>query len=562
MLKELVDLSQYFELPPIGFAPCVVHWEFDLSHEKPAIKLLIDTSKKKPKHGLKKLVPTLRRNADFSFLIDDSAEYVFGVGSRGEKRHNLYLKLLDKCIEETEVSAAIKVKDFLETSEIDEIQLELEKLLEEDKKREENWWAKDRIIFTINGKSITLDSPKIRQFWTDYYIQQQNLKEGICSITGQEMSIVDKKMPATIKGVPNTQTSGGSISSFSQPAYCTHGWSGNNNVSIGFKTAIESHQVLDLLLNKPENHFRLGNQVFVFWGDTDGEGINPDFWSDPNPTLKIFESIDRPKEYPGSIAVSKYFHLAVLKGNKGRIALVSWNKTTSEKIKDSITNFINCQQLNPSQWAKPIWILTNCAFLDPKKEYTDRTSLALVKAALLGENIPEDYAIKVIERICIEQDVFKNLNRAKALAFYLQNTMNKRSSPQSEEFAYALGRIAFLMHRAQIVAQNLQREDTSVSRSLRALSTTPAQVFPRLYEGCTVYHLEDRAALSDSKRGQWLRILKRSLDKEFEQLIDYSPEVLPNLFTVRQQAQFFLGFATRRAEWFRKKDKEDQDIEI
>jgi hypothetical protein len=358
-------------------------------------------------------------------------------------------------------------------------------------------------------------------------------------------------MPAMVKGVPNTQSSGAAITSFDKAAYQSYGWEGNANAPIGFEPAVQIHKMLDVLLQKDSHHIRFGNQVFVFWGNQNAEGLVPEFWNDPATGVAkgIFETPNKPGDLPGGIrALSRRFYLATLKGNKGRIALSNWSECDPKQVKIYVQRFVDCQKLVEGERPKPIWVLRNCAFKDPKKEHTDRIEIALVKAALFGEPLPDEYALKVINRICQEGDVMRNLDRAKALAFYLESRMKK---PTHDRIAYVLGRISFLMHWAQKTAQNLSREETNVSRSLRTLSLTPALMFPRLYQGCITNHLEDRDALKDKKRSGILINLKKRLEREFNALGDYDPDRdLPEIFNVRQQTQFFIGFAKCRAEYF------------
>ena len=67
----------------------------------------------------------MRRNGDETLLIDDGGEYVFGAGDRGEKRHNLYLQLLGRCLQETNHEAVKAVYDFVTNTTVEKITAEL-----------------------------------------------------------------------------------------------------------------------------------------------------------------------------------------------------------------------------------------------------------------------------------------------------------------------------------------------------------------------------------------------------------------------------------------------------
>lgn len=581
MLRELYELSQHFDRQPLGYSKIGVKWQIELSDRHPCLLLLetVETKgkKSKTKPGKKLLVPDLRRNNDKALLIDDGAEYVFGIGPRGERRHTLYLELLQQCIDATQDEGAIRVKAFLDRCDVEALDRQASEAIPpptdrqgNPKSRDRFWWYRDRIVFTLDGEFVT-QRPAIREFWSNYYSQEQGTARSTCLLTGRERETIRDKMPAMVKGVPNTQSSGAAIVSFDKPAYQAYGWEGNTNAPIGFEPAVAVHQTLDIVLKSDKHHYRLGNQTFIFWGDCKAEGIDPTFWNDPAASMVtgLFASAETGK-IPSQRLLSRRFYLAVLKGNKGRIALSYWNEQESENLKVSARQFVRCQQWTEGDRVLAVWQLRNAAFREPNKEHTDRVDLALVRSALFGEPLPENYAIKVIDRICQERDVMRSLNRAKALAFYCtttlpesecETTMNP-SDPISrrEILAYRLGRIAFLMHWAQYTAQNLSREETNVSRSLRTLSTTPALVFSRLYQGCIANHLEDRQALQEETRAKRLRNLKFRLNEEFTQL-DYDPADLPTTFNVREQAQFFLGFGKARADYFEKKSESAQDIE-
>ncbi|MFP4008855.1 MAG: type I-C CRISPR-associated protein Cas8c/Csd1 [Spirulinaceae cyanobacterium] len=559
MLRELYELSHHFKKPPLGYSEIGVMWAIELSDKTPYLQKLTSKDKQgKDKDGEKLLVPDLRRNNDKALLIDDGAEYVFGIGERGERRHQLYLELLQQCIDATQDEGAKLVRDFIQNCDIEAIDSQVSAEIPppndkqgNPKERDRFWWYRDRIIFLLDSQAVT-QRPKIQEFWAEYYSREQGTTPGTCLLTGEDRPTIRDKMPAMVKGVPNTQSSGAAIVSFDKAAYQAYGWDGNTNAPIGFVPAVAVHQTLDILLKDDSYHYRLGNQTFIFWGNREAEGIDPQFWDAPSEIAEnLFKTPQKPSELPDT-EESESFYLAVLKGNKGRIALSHWDERSTETLKESALQFVECQKLIEDGYALPVWRLRNAAFREPNKEHTDRIDLALVRSALFGEALPENFAIKVIDRICQEQDTMRSLDRAKALAFYCRTTMKSNSeTPRSEVFAYYLGRIAFLMHWAQYTAQNLSREDTNVSRSLRLLSSTPAQVFPRLYEGCITNHLEDRQA--QEKYGGILKNLKKRLNEEFTAL-GYNPSKtkLPTTFNTREQAQFFLGFGTARAEYFSK----------
>jgi len=610
MLRELNHLGIEFELSPLGYSEVIAHWEIQLPTG--GIIPLVTTLEGKTKEGKTKpgqslLLPDLRRNADEPLLVSDAGEYVFGVGDRGSKRQPLYLQLLDLCIANTGDEGCIQVRNFINSAEVEELERCFRERMPLQTKQEYDKfsWERDRIIFTLNGEIVT-DRPAVQQFWSKYYASKQDVEEGTCLLTGEKTLTVGRKMPMMIKGVPGSASSGAALTSFDKAAYQSFGWEGNTNAPIGFEAAVRLHKMLDVLLRSPHHHERIGGQVFVFWGAQNGEGIDRKVWEDPAAAVakSIFTSRDQPSILPDDSEISVFF-LATLKGNRGRVALSSWDEQTRETISESVTRFVECQQFAKNLRAKPIWRLRNCAFREPNKEYTDKIDTALVRAVLCGASLPDEYAIRVINRICLEQDVFHSKERAQALAFYLESNsrgilqhLQSKNNDRDRSFAvtntkimdnvptlpsqddhlkrqkvaYILGRIAFLMHWAQYVAQHSQlgktdkeqteeetkklpREDTNVSRSLRALSTTPVQVFPKVFHGCITHHLEARDG--DKQLGY----IKRCINQEFTKFGDgFDPSVdLPETFNVKEQSCFFMGWGIRRSEFFTTKEKEKKN---
>ncbi|MFM5980665.1 MAG: type I-C CRISPR-associated protein Cas8c/Csd1 [Sphaerospermopsis kisseleviana] len=555
MLQELnqlgIALEQDNQLTPIGFSECLCHWQINLPLGSFQV-LETAATKGKPKFGRKILVPDLRRNGDEPLLIDDGGEYVFGAGDRGGKRHQMYLQLLERCLQETNHEAVKAVYEFITNTTVEQITTKLTEIYPPAANTAANTdWCRDRFVFLFEGKQIT-KIPVVQKWWVNYYASKQDTVNGVCLLTGEQTLIMKQKMPMMVKGVPGAATSGAAISSFQEDAYKSHGWYRNINAPIGFESAVRYHKALDFLLNSDTNRYKLGDQVFVYWGEEDGEGINPEIWE--NPAFEsIFASPHSPKKFNLEDIKSSKFYLAILKGNKGRISVSGWSEVTTQKIKDSIGQFIQCQQVNDLS-PSPMWMLCNSAFLNPSKEHTDRIATALIKAAFLGESLPEEYAYRIIDRICSEK-VFHDFPskskqsryfpRLQGLLLYLAtNNMKYPTGDPKFDTAYTLGRIAFLMHQSQVKAQNMSEDNTNVMRSLKTLSSTPTQVFARLCHGCTHYHIE-----SDNSK-----YIKELLAEEFE---NFDISILPEVLDLKSQALFFQGWWQKRAEFFKSKEKSE-----
>jgi len=553
MLPELYQLSQLVELDPLGYGHATIHWSLDLySHNITPLYQTLSATKKgqacKQKFGKPVLVPEMRRNAACALLIDDSAEYLFGAGERGKQRQTMYLELLDRFLLDVEVAEVKSLRQYLANIAIEDIivQIQTSSISVSDQKD----WEKHRFIILYQGKQLTRFAD-IEKWWSNYYQATQDTTKGTCTISGIEGYLAGSKLPVLVKGVPGSQPSGAALSSFDKGAYQSYGWDGNYNAPISFAIAAQTHSLLNQLLRDPLHHYQQGKLCFVFWGyEDDGTfGINPDFWNhDPAAAVAqgLLSTPTSPKQMPGTRGFRHQFYLASLKGNVGRVAIISMEQQDIQEIKQNVQAFLNCQLYHSNIKAAPIWCLLHAAFRDPKNEHTDKIFQALIMHAILGHKLPEDYALRLLRRIPIDLIEQPSLQVPfQGLSLFVQG---KDPMNETEKLAYQLGRAAFMMHAIQIKAQNRANEDsTNVLRSLKTFSTFPATVFPRLYQGALIH-------LSESQSLEWMNKL---LTAELVTITE--PIEIPNNFNTREQSYFYLGWAKKRSEFFQKKEDKSEN---
>jgi hypothetical protein len=374
-----------------------------------------------------------------------------------------------------------------------------------------------------------------------------------------------------VKGVPGSQFKGAALMSFNVESFESHRWKDSEHAPLGFNVAERSHQMLNRLLQEPRHSYRQGNTAFVYWGQYD-TGLNPSIWDDPEAlwdddaaavAQMVFVTPDQPKGFNSEACKSERFYLAILTGCDGRIAISRWDELTAQKIAENVTRYIQTQKSIPGYKARPLWQLAGSCFRDPSKEQIDTVVRALVGNALWGSAIPPSVVTQTIERIYL--DIFADKRdlkkyhgryyaRLQILALYLGLMTDKRPL----KIACHLGAIAYLMHDAEMTARKLEDPGkTGVAASLRALATTPKQVFGRLYQNAILYHLPAPCIDSEPKKQESRRRhLKRSgklLREEFGKLveIDLSPETdLPTTFSLDESAWFYLGWGLREATFW------------
>lgn len=376
-----------------------------------------------------------------------------------------------------------------------------------------------------------------------------------------------------IKGVRGSKGKGAALMSFNYESIESRRWKDSEHAPLGFDVAERSHQMLNKLLQSERHHYSQGKNAFVYWGDYD-TGLNPAIWDEPEDlwdddaasvAQMIFTTPDDPKGFSAEACRCPQFYLAILTGCDGRIAISRWDEVTPAKIAENVTHYIATQKSIPGYKARPIWQLAGSCFRDPAKEHIDPVVQALVMNALRGTAIPRTVAAKAIERIFL--DLFSDQKDAKyhsryysrfqILALYT-NVMTNTQSPEmirKLQIAQSIGAIAYLMHDAEITARNLDDPGkTGVAGSLRALSSTPKNVFGRLYQNAILYHLPTPCNDGDPKKQETRRRrLKRAgklIREEFSKLVEVglSPDTdLPTTFSLDETAWFYLGWGLREA---------------
>ncbi|MGK7892122.1 MAG: type I-C CRISPR-associated protein Cas8c/Csd1 [Xenococcus sp. (in: cyanobacteria)] len=588
MFKELFELGQNVGviLPPVGYDYLIADVEIHIDHPFSISPIFGQDIKGKEYLGKAILLPSIVRSSNATsrpLPIADKGEFLFGTGKKQTNYHNL----LEECFDTTQDKAVQEILNLLQRLTPERVIKDCSPWL--DGKKSGKSLEEARFVFLYRGQLVT-DRPEIKQFWAKKFAEISGISDiGQCTISGKQEKLVKSTLPTMIKGVPATQGKGAQIISFNIDSVASRKWEKLEHSPISFEVAERSHQMLNKLLREDRHSYKQGKMAFVYWGEYD-EGLNGDIWENPEELWDddsaevaemIFTSPDDPNKFIDlSNCNSTKFYLAILRGCDGRIAISRWSETNPAEISKNVVHYIKTQKSIPGYKARPIWQLANSCFRDPKKEQTAPVVKALVLHALWGKPIPLSIVSKAMERIYL--DLFSRGNdhkyysryrsRFQILALYV-NSMKDSKSPEMArrlKIAQQLGAVAYLMHDAEMTARNLDDVGkTGVAGSLRALSTTPQQVFGRLYQNAILYHLPTSCNDGESeKRESRRRRLKRIgklLREEFNKLVEMklTPETdLPTTFNLDENAWFHLGWAMREATFwagFEKSDNNNND---
>ena len=585
MLKELFELSQNVgvTLPPVGYDYLRADVEIQIDHPFSISPIISQDKKGKEYLGRAILLPSIVRSSNVAsrpLPIADKGEFLFGTG----KKQTNYRNLLEECFDETQDEAVKEILNLLQNLTPERVINNCSPWL--NGKTNGKSVDQARFVFLDRGKLVT-DRPAIKQFWAKKFAEISGISDlGQCTISGQQERLVESTLPTMVKGVPATQGKGAQIISFNIDSVASRKWEKAEHSPISFEVAERSHQMLNKLLRENRHHYKQGKMAFVYWGEYN-EGLNEGIWEDPEELWDddsaevaemIFTSPDDPNKFVDlSNCDSIKFYLAVLTGCDGRIAISRWSETSPAEISKNVVSYIGTQKSIPGYKARPIWQLANSCFRDPNKEQVDPVVKALVLHALWGTPIPQSLVLKAIERIYLDlfsggkdQKYYSRYrSRFQILSLYVNNMNDSQSLEMARrlKIAQQLGAVAYLMHNAEMTARNLDDAGkTGVAGSLKALSTTPKQVFGRLYQKTILYYLptpcNDGEPKKQESRRRRLKRIGKLLREEFNKLVgmNLTPETdLPTTFNLDENAWFHLGWAMREATFWEGVEQSDDD---
>lgn len=94
---------------------------------------------------------------------------------------------------------------------------------------------------------------------------EQESGQGICLVTGHCGPLA--RLHANIKGVAGAQSSGASLVSFNEPAFCSYGHEQGANAPTGQYAAFAYTTALNKLLEDKKHVCHVGDTTIVFWAD-------------------------------------------------------------------------------------------------------------------------------------------------------------------------------------------------------------------------------------------------------------------------------------------------------
>jgi CRISPR-associated protein Csd1 len=602
LLSALLESAdQFSDLPPIGYEEVDIRWVVDID---PSVEHA-DTLVPFDRGALRKWVPTrgdrsgsVTTSNSKPALFVDRASYALGLKDKGEiadtLEHGAFSELLKTSFLETADQESADILRFLQerwASGTSSSETKSPARLRERVCREVK--PKDLVALRSGGGVFPFEKPQNRSFWAKYLEQVCCEGTGFCSICGAERATV-RVLPWQI-GIFDYSCP---ISSFNKTAFESFGKNQTANSPMCFACASKASQVLQHLAkdvrrssvlakdeSKGEGKAPLRNQLAVFWlkhdihqaaiprgtpislQDVLKKPLDPNAALKPPPAevgqMKSLLSIPWSQERGPLRLDDNRFYLAVLSPNKSRLVVREWMEESVGTVIEKMSGFVDAASIVNSAGTEVVFP-TIPKILEMLKPWGSRnagidTNLmrGLLRTAYQGIPPPQGILNLAVRRYLIpdrpadrkEEEEMGARRTVLAATMKLVITYGKQEAITLQKLdtsgrnsAYLSGQLLAVLEEAQMRASRWKINGTLVDRYYGAASTAPGSVLGQLLNQSTKSHMP--------------KVRKENLGySALEGLIEDTLEKMdkcggfPCTLTLRNQAEFALGFYLQRAEF-------------
>jgi len=327
---------------------------------------------------------------------------------------------------------------------------------------------------------------------------------------------------------------------------------------------------LNSLLADPDRRRRDSESVTVWWTREPVEDDPLGALDDPTPETvgRLLDSLQhRPDPIAAEEVDTNAYYALTLGVNNARVVVRDWLDIPLPKLRDNIAHWFRVHQVFDG-WSGtyqhlPIWRLAaSTGRWDTKaKKYAARTALhgvdsALRRAAMHRTPLPAQLLPHLLQRIRADHRL--DAPRIALLQLIVNPPGKERTTTMPDSEAPSHGENtggtlqaepsqAYLCGRAFAILEDIQRaalpklNATIGDKYFGTAMTAPAAVFTNLHRGAKA-HLK---RLRRDRPGTGVA-LERKLTEVFAAIDRAGP--IPTMLTMRQQADFVLGYERQRAE--------------
>ena len=420
------------------------------------------------------------------------------------------------------------------------------------------------VVFSLDGpRGLIHKRPAARRIW-QRYLARQGDDERLCLVTGEVAP--SKPTHPKIKGVRDAQSSGASIVSFNQDAFCSHGKKQGANAPVSEKAAFAYTTALNTLLARDSRRrITIGDATTVFWADASGGedaakkaedlfAMLADPPSADEEEAKIADKLEaissgRPlADAVVGVNERTRFHVLGLSPNAARVSVRYWYTDRIGTLARRIVDHWRDLRIEPLPWKTPpsAWrLLIETA---PQRKSDNSPPIlagAVMRAILTGSAYPRSLLATVVMRM--RQDHEINGMRAAickaciAREFRLGRIMEDvpvSLNTNETNVAYRLGRLFAVYESIQLAALG-NVNATIKDRYFGAASATPATVFPLLVR-TSGHHLTSLRKNEKPGLAHWF-------EREIDDIIGGVDTALPRSLRLEEQGRFAIGYHHQRA---------------
>lgn len=530
--------SPLLETVPIGYGVGSVMWAFDRQAGWLCLDPDYDPTGKPPKKTQRLILPELQRNATDPKLISDTFEYLHP--THNPKRATVWRELVRQCEVDTGMALGWVIAA---ADDVDRYPA--------------NYSIKDRVTFRDGGLEIT-DDATVRDWWQAQHRDRFCSIEGLCHVSGETVPLTTKL--EKVKGCPGANGSGASMTTNYRPAF--QSWNqGEDYAYVSYELNHAVRVGLEALLSDRESCLRLGSIAWIAWTDSSPFQLDP--LSYPADPAAFIKSLDVFKARSMS-ADTRQLHIACLRGDAGRIAVLHYSADEPVMIAENIKRWFAVQasvfdgeadftkakkgeEPKPSPTAFGLKALLE-ATLSPGQKVNDRTGdiNALMRSALFGRPLPTEILVRLLSRLFNPANKTNRTQRAMLALCLNYHAMTQSLSDADRQVARLHGRLLGLYSRAQKKANGMgDIAQTMPYRSLARYGKTPHVLSLRLAEAFGVW----RSKLNHNGQDDWLT---GEIQRVQAELVQYET---PIAFSMLQQAEFATAFTAELA--YKPKEKSE-----
>ena len=424
------------------------------------------------------------------------------------------------------------------------------------------------IVFKLDGDLAYIhDRPAIKTAWKRYHSSTGNQIRGMCLVSGQQDAPISR-VHAAIRGVPGTQTSGASITSFNLPSFTSYGKTQNLNAPVGEEAAFAYTTALNHLLARNSlQKIQIGDACTVFWTDSAssmevlmGGLLDPTVLEKAPDHLQnelriLLETISSGSHPKAFEQPDNRFFILGLSPNAARISVRFWHVSTVEEISMHLgrhyRNLILIKNFDTEPDHPGLWqILRETAAQKDTRNISPVLSGQMMRSMLTGRPYPRTILSAMVGRIRADKQI--NYLRASMIKAYLINNHQMEVAMSldtgSTDQAYRLGRLFAVLEKAQEEAVS-GASATIKDRYFGAASATPARVFPFLLRGVQNNIAKLRKGAETGGRSVYF-------DRLISEIMDGIDAFRPSL-RLEEQGMFSLGYYHQRKDLFTKKSESE-----